>query len=518
MPADVCGAAVHTSGVGVIQSPLPLAPTVSESFDPSNVLVDGASQMTLTFSNPNQNGDITGVQLNDAFPPGMKNADQAPLVCDTCGFTEDVAPGASVANLSDGTIPAGDTCSIVINVVGTSPVDVVNDTGPITSTNAPDGTDASATLAVGLTAPSVTTSFAASSVSVGGTSQLTFELGNPNASDDITNVAFTDDYPTPLHMMNAGADVVVRNTCGGNLDAMSAGGSVALSGGTIPAGESCSVAINVVGTIIGAVDNHSGAVTSDNAQAGADASATLTVTHFPLMAAPDVSLQFSPDTIGIGGTSKMTITLTNPNLPPGVSRDMTGIQINDAYLAGITNAIANPVDSDTCGFTEDVPSDGTHADFANGLLSPGATCSVVINVVGTATTANDTGPIPSGNAATGIAANGTLTIDPDAPIVSCVLPTQIDDVGTTVSLDLSKLFAAAPGESLTFSGANLPSSLSIMGSLLTGTLDTAGTVASTLTATNAIPGGAHADETVNFVVLPANETLQRDGFDGTPCP
>ena len=504
-----------------IQSPLPFAPGVSEAFDPASVLVDGASQMTITLSNSNPVDDITGVQISDNYPSGLANADTQPVFSDTCNFSEDVQPGGLSAILTNGTIPANNTCSIVISVVGKLPVDIDNHTGAVSSTNAPDGAEAVATLSVGLDAPTVTTSFSPTTVSVGGTSQLKITLVNPNpVGGDITGVHFTDNYPMPANMANAASDVFVENTCGGNLDAPANGGSVSLSGGSIIAGKSCSVVIEVVGTAVGSADNHIGPVASDNAQDGADANATLTVSHFPLLLAPTVTKTFSPDNVGTGGVSEMTITLTNPN-PPGANRTIVGAQVNDFYPGGISNAPGNPVVSDSCGFSEDVPGDGIWAKLANGTVPAGNSCSVVIKVLSSATATNTTGPILSGDAHPGASADGTLTFNPDAPTITCQLPTQVNVVGDMVALDLSLLFTPPVNQTLVYSTSNLPASLLVAGSMLTGTLqdsDAQGSpyLSGTLTATANL--GASASENVAFVVLPTGEKiLLRDGFDGPSC-
>jgi len=111
-----------------------------------------------------------------------------------------------------------------------------------------------------------------------------------------------------------------------------------------------------------------------------------------------------------------------------------------------------------------------------------------------------------------------------APTVSCELRPQIDVVGDSVSIDLSQLFTPPPGASLIYSGTNLPPSLSIVGSLLTGTLQASDVpplppyaYSSTLQAF-AEPGGVGASEDVTFQVLPTGETLLRDGFDGSNAP
>jgi hypothetical protein len=88
-----------------------------------------------------------------------------------------------------------------------------------------------------------------------------------------------------------------------------------------------------------------------------------------------------------------------------------------------------------------------------------------------------------------------------------------------IDIDLSSLFTPPPGQSLIYSATNPPAGLSLAGSLLTGTLATAGTFTTTLMATTAVPGGTTASEDVVFDVLPLDELVFRDGFGdpATPC-
>jgi hypothetical protein len=497
---------------------LPIAPVASVDFAPPNVQVGGSSQMTIMLSNSNQGGNIVGVQLVDNYPNGIINAPSSPVFSDTCGFTEDMSVDSS-ANLSNGTIPAGNSCSIVIAVIGTAPGIADNHTGIITSSNAPVGTDASATLTVGLQAPVVAKSFDPAGVYLGGTSRMTIKLTNLNSTDPIIGARFTDDYPTPLAIANAADDTIVSNTCGGSLDAAAGDITVALTGGTIPANDSCSVVINVVGTSDGFTTNHTGPVDSDNALSGADASGDVVVINTPLVNAPDVTKTFTPATVAPGGSSQMTITFSNPN-----AETIYGVQLDDFYPGGMINANSlNPVASDTCNFNHDVPTSGGWAKLSGGTIPIGPACSVVIEVVAdvmaSTTLTNTTGAIVSGNAESTAGVTGVLEVDSGAPTVTCVLPTQVDIVGDMIAIDLSSLFMPPAGQSLIYDASNPPPGLSIAGPLLTGTLATAGTFTSTLKATTTGPGGMSASEDVMFEVLPLDELVFRDGFGDpvTPC-
>ena len=104
--------------------------------------------MKITLSNPNQNADITGAQLTDIYPVGMVNAPNGAVISNGCGGSVIAAANGSSTSLTNGTIPAGGACEIVIGVVGTSVGSPINSTGTVTSSNAPTGASASATLKV----------------------------------------------------------------------------------------------------------------------------------------------------------------------------------------------------------------------------------------------------------------------------------------------------------------------------------------------------------------------------------
>jgi VCBS repeat-containing protein len=195
-------------------------------------------------------------------------------------------------------------------------------------------------------------------------------------------------------------------------------------------------------------------------------------------------------------------------------------------VGGASSVLANDTD----------PDPGQTATLTAHLVESPANGHVTLNADGTFAYGNDD-PAPGVDSFTYeacdtphhacVIATVSVTIDGAAPTVTCQLPRQVNQVGDTVNLDLSLLFAPPPGASLDYGATNLPPSLSIVGSLLTGTLTAADVppappyvYASTLEAT-AIPG-ASASEDVIFQVLPAGELVFRDGFDtgspASPCP
>jgi len=132
----------------------------------------------------------------------------------------------------------------------------------------------------GLLPPTVAKAFAPAQVPVGATSRLTISLGNPNGIP-INGATFTDSYPVGL--VNAAAPNI-SNSCGGSVTAAPSGPSIALAGGTIPAG-GCQLVVDVIARLPGAYTNRIdvGAIQSIDAPPNLDATqATLVTAAAPI--------------------------------------------------------------------------------------------------------------------------------------------------------------------------------------------------------------------------------------------
>ncbi|HEY6895506.1 MAG TPA: hypothetical protein VI258_15130, partial [Rhodanobacteraceae bacterium] len=167
--------------------------------------------------------------------------------------------------------------------------------------------------AYALNAPSADETFSSNFVYVGGVTRMTISLHN-NDIADVTAVQMSDVYPAG--MTNAGANPIVRNTCGGTVTATTNPQGFTFSGGTLHA-NGCEIVMNVAGTQAGVgntVTNTTSTITSSNAPAGQPASATLHVFGAALLQAPDVSLTPFPDTINVGGNSTLMLAVSNPNV------------------------------------------------------------------------------------------------------------------------------------------------------------------------------------------------------------
>lgn len=252
-----------------------VAPTVTKSFSPTSIPINGTSTLTITITNPNGK-QIVGLSFTDTYPANLQNA-STPALGNTCGGSATGAANATSLSLSGGSLAAGANCTVSVNVTSAAAGSYLNPPSsmPVTGTNAPAGSLAAnaATLTV-VNPPGVTKSFGTNPIVAGGSSLLTITLTNGNVIP-ITGTTFTDTYPAGV--TNA---TTASTTCGGTATAVVNGGTVSLSGGTIPAGSSCTVTVTVKASAAGSYANGIavGAVTSANAGSNTlAASATLTV-------------------------------------------------------------------------------------------------------------------------------------------------------------------------------------------------------------------------------------------------
>src|SRR5205085_12628959 len=136
----------------------------------------------------------------------------------------------------------------------------------------------------------------------------------------LTGASFTDTYPS--NVVNASTPNLL-NTCGGTATGNAGAGAVSLSGATIPANGTCVVFITVTSSVGGVYTNTIpvGGLNSSAGPSTSAASDTLTVS-----APPTIAKTFVPPTIGVGGTSHLTITLSNATGAP-----LTGAALTDTY-------------------------------------------------------------------------------------------------------------------------------------------------------------------------------------------
>jgi uncharacterized repeat protein (TIGR01451 family) len=448
-------------------------PTLTKSFGAASIPLNGSTTLTFTVTNTSSTDSAANVTFTDSLPAGLVVATPNGLSesCTNAGppTTTAVAGSGSISFVNPvlGISGSGGSCTVTVNVIGTSNGTKTNLV--VVSSFGGAGNMASATITVGSsTPPAVSQVFGAASVAVGGTTSLTVTLSNPNPTS-LTGLAFTDTLPAGLVVATPNA---LTNSCGGTAGA-TAGGGLSLSGGTLAASGSCVITINTTATTVGTKTNTIASVTSNEAPPSAAASATITVGSATPLA---VSQVFGAANIAIGGTTSLTVTLSNAN-----PTSLTGLAFTDSLPAGLVVATPNAL-TNSCGGTAGAAAGGAGLSLSGGTLAASGSCVITINV--TATTAgtktNTIASVTSNEAPPSAAASATISVN---------------TAGTTTTLS-SSLNPSSHGQAVTFTatvanGGGTPTGtitfLDAGGAIGTGVLT--GGVATFVTATLSV--GSH---------------------------
>lgn len=256
-----------------VAAPL-VPPTVSKTFNPTQVTPGTTSTLTITLANANATDAALSAPLVDAFPNGLVVAD-TPNAQTTCGgnLTAAAATGLVMLDAAGASIPANGSCTITVDVVSQSPNDYANDipAGALQTNEGPNSAPADATLSVAFAAPTLTKHFAPGLIAVGSTSTLVITLGNPNGVPISLTGALTDTFPVGGLVVDTTPNA--QTTCvNGNVTAAAGDTAVTLDGvAVIPANGTCTVTVDVTSAIVGPFAN---SIPADSLHTIAGANAT----------------------------------------------------------------------------------------------------------------------------------------------------------------------------------------------------------------------------------------------------
>jgi large repetitive protein len=362
-------------------------PAITKAFTPNPIAVNGTSTLTFTLTNTNT-APLTGATFTDALPAGVQVA-AVPAASTTCTGGPTWAPTAAATTLTfgsptGGTIPASGSCTVSVNVTATTAGPHTNTSGFLVTTEA--GTNTSSVASAPLTAvlpPSIAKAFAPTPILAGAISRLTFTITNPNPNDAVSGVAFGDTFPTsPGAMKVAPVPNPSTSGCGAPVFAPAANaGSIAFSSGTIAAGGTCTVALDITAPVTGTYNNTSGNVSHIiNAQTvnGNTASAPLVVNppHPSIGLLKQVSLSSSgPWTNFLALSSgpvfyQFTVENTGdvPLSPISVTDDTLNVSTCNATFASITLPVAVAANDNhivTCVVGPVAVTSGSHINTAH---------------------------------------------------------------------------------------------------------------------------------------------------------
>src|SRR5579864_4358301 len=394
-------------------------PSIAKAFGAASIPLNGTTSLTFTINNPNTGVALSGVAFTDNLPAGLVVATPNGLN-NTCGGTATAVAGSGSISLSGGTLAASASCTVVVNVQGTT-AGVKNNSVQVTSTEGGTGNTSNASITV-VGPPTIAKAFGAASIPLNGSTSLSFTITNPNTSTALTGVGFSDTLPAGLVISTPSG---LTGTCGGGTITATAGTNViSLSGGTIAASSSCTFSVNVTGTAAGTQNNTTGNVTSTEGGTGGTASASVTV-----VAPPSIAKAFNPTTIPLNGTTTLTFTITNPAANTVAE---TGVAFTDTLPTGLVVSTPNGL-SNTCGGTTTAVAGSTSISLTGGSIAVNTNCTLVVNVTGTASGqyTNTSGAVSSTNGGTGNTASANLTVATPPSITKAFGAASIPLNGTT---------------------------------------------------------------------------------------
>ena len=363
--------------------------SVTNNASPNSLTSPGqVSVLTLTLTNGGT-VDLSGLALTDFYTSdgtaggtqtGMVNG-TTPSASTTCaGGVATASAGGTSVSLTGASLPHGTSCTVTVNVTlittGTIqnkiPVGAITDSQGVSNTLSTT-TSLSASANVG-----VTKVFIPSVIKPGDRSRLRITLINPTAQQ-LTAVSVVDNLPAGV-TVPAGPNP--STTCTGGTVTAPTATQVSMTGGILPPASGGNSAICLVEIDVTAA----AAGTFNNTILVNDVTATLggSTVHNPQPAPATLQARspvviakaFNANSVALGASSTLTITLTNPNNIP-----LTAAALKDNFPANVTVALT-PNPSTTCaGGVVTATVSATFVQLTGGTIPANGSCTVKVDVL-----------------------------------------------------------------------------------------------------------------------------------------
>lgn len=411
-------------------------PNFSKAFAPNFIAPGGISTLVFSLDSGFNFNPVADVAFADNLPAGMVIAAPANPV-NSCNGVLTANEGEAVISLANGSIPANASCEISVDVTAAIEGIYDNVSGTLSSSLGVNPNPATASLTV-TSLPLFVKQFSAAQAAPGDTVSLSLSIDNSANVVEAVGASFLDVFPegmivaTPLN---------VSGSCGGTVSVLEGGDSIALSDGSIAAGDTCEIAVDVVALTTGAFVNTSGNLISSLGDSG-QASDTINVTTAPLF-----TMQFSADVVAPDTPVALLLIVDNSFNPLAAS----DVSFSNQLPAGMVVSTPSNV-SNSCGGTLSVAEGGSSIGLVSGLVELGDFCEIGLNVEMALTGLynNVTGELTSSLGNSGVASASVLVALPTTLTVtdtgdmgdgvcdaSCTLRDAVDssNSGDTIDFD-----------------------------------------------------------------------------------
>ena len=333
----------------------------SKSFSDASIAVGETTTLTFVIDNSNNIVDANDIEFTDNYPAGLRRADPD-------NFNNQCAGGSSRDDdfLSIFTnLTAGEMCTVSIDLVAVASGLQDNITTDLTSSLGitPPATDQIVVRDAG--APAFSKAFADAVIEINQVSTLTFTIDNSANGTAANTLDFLDNLPVGIDIASPAN---LNNTCGGSGTANS--GVVGLSGGSVGAGASCTLSVDIVGVAVGLQDNISEALTSSSGNSG-PALASVEVIDTPI---PLFSKAFAASTLDVGGSVTLTLTIDNTS----VVADANALDFTDNLPTGL--AVATPANASTTCTGGTLAAVAGSIGYTGGSVAANSQCEVTVDV------------------------------------------------------------------------------------------------------------------------------------------
>lgn len=435
-------------------------PAFGKVFSPNAIAIDAVSTLSFQIDNTGSSLAADSMAFVDNLPAGVQVA-TTPNVSSDCGGSVSAAAGSSTIELSGGSVAAGAVCSISVDVTGTVEGSFDNVTDPLVSSNGDSGTAAD-TLDVVSDEFGFSKAFRTQPVVPGGLVEMEISVVN-GSTFPLSDIALSDDLGAVLPGL-AAEGLPLVDPCGAGSQ-MSGTSLVTLTGGSLPAGGSCTIVVPV--RVPGDAMTGSYTNTTSSATAVREGVDVEVVPVSADLVIEPVGFSKAFDVVATGAASSVTLSLTITN--PDQANALANLEFTDdlnAFLSGAT--AGNTPISEACGTGSSLTGTSVLA-LAGGRLSPGGSCTMEVTVDIPAdaapgdynNTTSDLGGEVSGTAFSAGPAEAALTIEAAPEFSKAFSPqTMAVESVSTLTFVIDNSASQLSADSLAFTD-NLPAGLEV---------------------------------------------------------
>ncbi len=403
---------------------------------PASFNMGGTGAYTLTVNNIAGTLPTSGTYtVTDTLPAGLTLSASASGTGWTCLNTGAFAAGGNQVSCSRATVIAAggsNANAITINVnVGAAAAPSVTNTASVSNPNEPpaNAADNASAITTPVLAPDLfITKGHAGDFSVGTLETYTITAHNRGGQPTTGTITVIDTLPTGITFSSfTGSGWSCSVTAAGPPQVVTCTRTTAIAANS--SAPLIALTVNVAAAAVAASPVTNNVTVSGGGEPAGNAGNNTDSDIANVYYTPVITKGFSPATITSGGTSQLTLTITNPAANP-VS--LLGVAVTDPFPAGMSVA-ATPTFSNTCSGTVSTGTaqgDTQIALSGGGPIAPGASCLIRVNItratVGTVT--NTTGAVSSTNSGIGNAASANLTVNAPANVTLTKLSSP-DPVG-----------------------------------------------------------------------------------------